>query len=177
VADVTVTQHQLINFSTQTVKDPNLYVGQSQLARAGINGAQDVTYHIRYNDGTEVERNVLAVANVVAPINAIMQVGTKVRFAGSIEYWRPIVQSAAASYGVDPNLMLAIMSCESGGNASASNGTHFGLYQYDPTTWAGIGGTSGNIYDGTTQINKTAWKIANQGTSAWAASRGCWANY
>jgi len=177
VSDVTVTQHEVLPYATKTDKDPDLYVGQSQTTQAGVNGGRDVTYHIRYNDGTEVERDILNVANLVNPVSQIVQVGTKVRFAGSIEYWRADVQAAAAANGVDPNLMLAIMSCESNGNAAASNGTHFGLYQYDMTTWAGVGGTSSNIYDGPTQITKTAWKIANYGTSPWNASKSCWANY
>lgn len=178
VAEVTVTKHEPINFSVKTIKDPNLYVGQSQVTQAGVSGSRDVTYHIRYNDGVEVERDVLNVANQVNPTDQVVHAGTKVRFSGSIEYWRPLVQTAAAANGVDPNLMLAIMSCESHGNAGAANSSgHYGLYQYDATTWAGIGGTMDSIYDGPTQIDKTAWKIAHQGTAAWNASRFCWVNY
>ena len=107
------------------------------------------------------------VANLVNPINEIVHVGTKVRFGGTIEYWRPQVEVAAAADGVDPNLMLAIMNCESHGNAAAVNSSgHYGLYQYDPSTWAGVGGNMSNIYDGSTQIIKTAWKISHYGTSA-----------
>lgn len=180
VAEVTVTEHETLPFSTKTVKDPDIYVGQSQVKQAGISGSRDITYHIRYNDGHEVERNVLGIAGVVNPTPQIVHSGTKIRFAGSIEYWRPTVQAAAAASGIDPNLMLAIMNCESHGNASASNGSgpgHYGLYQYDPSTWAGVGGTMSNIYDGPTQITKTAWKIATFGTSPWTASKSCWANY
>jgi len=178
VSDVTVTEHEAINFSAKTVKDPDLYVGQSQVTQAGVNGSRDVTYHIRYNNGVEIERDVLGTANTVNPTDQVTQIGTKVRFAGSIEYWRPQVQVAAAANGVDPNLMLAIMNCESNGNAGAVNSSgHYGLYQYDQVTWTGVGGTMDNIYDGPTQITKTAWKIAHQGTSAWTASRSCWISY
>lgn len=178
VSDVTVTEHEPIAFTVKSVKDPNLYVGQSQVAQAGVNGGRDVTYHIRYNDGSEVARNILNVANVVNPTPQITHAGTKIQFAGSIEYWRPQVMVAATSNGVDPNLMLAIMNCESHGNASAANSSgHYGLYQYDASTWAGVGGTMSNIYDGSAQITKTAWKIASAGTSAWAASRSCWSSY
>lgn len=178
VSEVTVTKHEPISFSTKIVKDPDMYVGQSTVAQAGVNGSRDVTYHIRYNNGVEVERNVLGVAGVVNSSDQITHVGTKVRFAGSIEYWRPMVDTAAAANGVDPNLMLAIMNCESHGNASAANASgHYGLYQYDAATWSGVGGSMANIYDGPTQINNTAWKIAHYGTVAWTASRGCWINY
>lgn len=177
VADVTVTRHEGITHATKTIKDPNIYVGQSQVTQAGKDGSKDVTYHIRYNDGVEVSRNVLGIANQVNPVDQVVHSGTRVRFGGSIEYWRPAVESAAAANGLDPNLMLAIMNCESHGNAAASNGTHFGLYQYDPSTWAGTGGSMDNIYDGNTQITKTAYKIAHYGTSPWNASKFCWVNY
>ena len=51
VSEVTVTKKESLSFSTKQVKDPNMYVGQTQVTQAGVNGSRDVTYHIRYNDG------------------------------------------------------------------------------------------------------------------------------
>lgn len=174
VADVTVTKTESLDRSTQTETDPNMPKGTSKVKSEGSDGHRVVTYRIHYINGIEKSRETLSITDKVDPTPKIIVQGTKVFFAGSIEYWRPVVADAAASNGVDPNLMLAIMKCESNGNANANNGSHFGLYQYDNSTWSGVGGNSSNIFDGNVQIAKTAYKIANYGTSAWAASKYCW---
>jgi hypothetical protein len=174
VAEAVVAVDETIQRATKNVNDPTLIKGQTTVQAAGADGHRRVTYRIHYRDGVETGRETLKVEHQVNPVDRVVLVGTKVLFGGSIEYWRPTVASAAAANGVDPNLMLAIMRCESNGNASASNGSHFGLYQYDWPTWLGAGGTRDNIFDGPAQIRITAWKIANYGTRAWAASRSCW---
>jgi soluble lytic murein transglycosylase-like protein len=84
--------------------------------------------------------------------------------ADIIAYW-------ANQYGVSPAWMLSIARCESTLNPSASNGTHFGLYQYLPTTWveystaAGVGGSS--IWDAAAQARTTAWALSTGHASAW----------
>jgi len=81
--------------------------------------------------------------------------------------------TAAANWGVDPNTMLRIMSCESHGNATSVssfvvNGEHpTGLFQFLPSTWRANGGTDSNILDGAAQIEIAAKKMAREGTKAW----------
>lgn len=174
VSEVVVAKDEVIPKSTKTETDPNVAKGTSTVKIEGTDGHRHVTYRIHYNDGVEIARETLKVEGQVEPVAKVLVVGTKVFFAGSVEYWRPFVVDAAAANGVDPNLMLAIMKCESNGNANASNGSHFGLYQYAMATWTGSGGTPSNIYDGPTQITITAKKIASYGTSPWLASKSCW---
>lgn len=175
VAEVVVTKTETIPFKVKTVDDPSLSKGTSDVQTAGSNGSQQVTYRIHYRDGVEVARETLSVTGHVDPVTQVVVVGTKVIFAGNVEYWRPYVVAAAAQYGVNANLMMAIMSCESGGNAAASNGTHFGLFQYGPDTWRAYGNSMSTIFDGPTQIVTTAGRLSQpNATSPWLASKFCW---
>ncbi len=178
VADADVSVLEPLPFSTKTVSDPNSPKGTVTIQVAGASGHRQVAYRIHYENGAEVSRVTLGVSGQVEPTTEVRLVGTKVQFAGSIEYWRPFVAAAAARWGVDPNLMLAIMKCESGGNANASNGSHFGLYQYSTSTWQSYGNSMNTIYDGSVQIDVTAGRLAQPGpTAPWLASKSCWGSY
>jgi resuscitation-promoting factor RpfB len=139
----------------------------------GSDGQKTVTYRVHYQNGVETSREILQVVSQTAPVTKVVVTGTKVIFAGSVEYWRPLVEAAAAQWGMDPNTMLRIMTCESRGNASSIssftiNGEHpMGLFQYLPSTWRSAGGTDDNILDGATQIQLTAKKMALYGTKPW----------
>jgi resuscitation-promoting factor RpfA len=83
------------------------------------------------------------------------------------------VRSAAFSTGVD---LDAIAQCESSGNPGASNGSHFGLFQFDLRTWASVGGkgspSSASVAE---QYARAQALIASRGTQPWDASKACWA--
>jgi uncharacterized protein YabE (DUF348 family) len=168
VSQVVTTVQVVLPAPTQTVADPTQPVGYSAVQTQGSNGHQTVTYRIHYANGVETSRDTLSTTNVVPATPTVMVQGTKVLFEGSVEYWRPLVTAAAAQYGMNANTMMRIMECESNGNALASNGSHFGLYQYLPSTWVSAGGNSNNILDGPTQIQLTAKYMAAHGTGAWA---------
>lgn len=182
VADAIVTKTETLPHSVKTIPDPNQPKGTSNVKTSGSDGSRQVTYHIHYQNGAEIARETLKVEGQVNPVDQVMIVGTKVAFAGSIEYWRPLVTEAATANGLDPNKMLSIMSCESGGDASNYNGRRFGLsvqqalkndnamglFQFKPSTWYGLGGTVDNIFDGPTQIRLAAYKMSHYGFSAWA---------
>src|SRR5207302_887645 len=108
----------------------------------GSDGQKTVTYRIHYQDGKEIGREVVQIVSQTDPVAQMVSVGTKVMFAGNVEYWRPQVVAAAAANGLDPNMMLRIMNCETHGNASdisvfVINGQHpTGLFQFLPSTWA-----------------------------------------
>jgi uncharacterized protein YabE (DUF348 family) len=174
VSEATVTLTEGIPHATQTITDPKMLKGQTQVRTAGSDGSTTTTYLIHYTNGVETGRQALKLVNQVAPVTRVVVVGTKVMFAGSVEYWRPMVEAAAAKWGLDPNMMLRIMQCESNGNALdvshfVVNGQHpTGLFQYLPSTWRSAGGTDDNIFDGALQIQLTAKKMAAEGTAAWA---------
>jgi uncharacterized protein YabE (DUF348 family) len=173
VSEVIATLTQTIPRPTKTITDPTMLKGQTQVKDPGADGQKTITYRIHYQDGKETSREALQVVSQAAPTPKVVVVGTKVFFAGSVEYWRPQVEAAAAVFGLDPNMMLRIMSCESHGNATTVskfvvNGEHpTGLFQYLPSTWRSAGGTNDNIFDGALQIRLTAKKMAAQGTKAW----------
>jgi hypothetical protein len=72
----------------------------------------------------------------------------------------------------------SIEKCESSGNLRASNGTHFGLYQFDLRTWRSVGG-SGNPMDASRaeQRARAETLLAQRGTGPWTASQHCWGGH
>lgn len=58
------------------------------------------------------------------------------QYGSGVEQWRPVANEACAAYGCDPNYILNVMACESGGNPGAvgPNG-ELGLMQIDPAYW------------------------------------------
>lgn len=173
VTEAQVTLTQTLPHGVQQIDDPTLLKGVSSVKTPGVDGQKTVTYLIHYQDGKETARETIQVVSEVQPVTQVVIMGTKVIFAGSVEYWRPMVVAAATAWGLDPNTMLRIMNCESHGNASSIstfivNGEHpTGLFQFLPSTWRSAGGTNNNILDGALQIQLAAKKMAHEGTSAW----------
>lgn len=173
VTEAVATLTKALPRSVKTVTDPAMLKGQTKVKTEGSDGQKTVTYRIHYQDGVETSREQIQVVSQTEPVTRVITVGTKVLFAGSVEYWRPQVEAAAAQWGLDPNMMMRIMSCESKGNATVVsrfivNGEHpTGLFQYLPSTWRAAGGTNDNILDGSVQIQITAKKMALSGTGAW----------
>jgi uncharacterized protein YabE (DUF348 family) len=173
VAEVETTVVTPLPHTTQTVMDPNMLKGQTKVQTEGSDGAKTAIFRIHYRDGAEVNRELVHLVSQTAPVTRVEVVGTKVLFAGSVEYWRPLVIEAATEWNIDPNMMMRIMACESGGNATTVshfivNGEHpMGLFQYLPSTWRSAGGTDANILDGAAQIKLTAKKMALYGTKPW----------
>lgn len=96
-----------------------------------------------------------------------------------------IYRSFAASipvFGDNPDYWRArIAQCESGGNYQASNGTHFGAYQFDTRTWKGaVGPDLAAQYpdprSAPPAIQDQAFNntFARRGTQPWNASYSCW---
>lgn len=56
----------------------------------------------------------------------------------ALDYSASVIASAT-KYGVNPQLALAVMNAESGGNPNASSGKAFGLFQLTPGTAGDLG--------------------------------------
>jgi len=178
VTQALATITQTIPRPVQTVTDPDMMQGQTAIQTPGADGQKTATWMIHYTNGLETGRNLVQLVSQTAPVAQVVEVGTKVIFEGSVEYWRPQVEAAAAANGIDPNMMLRIMECESNGNAAdvskipvyTASGPEYatGLFQFLPSTWTSDGGTSSNIMDGSAQIQIAAKVMATQGTGAWA---------
>ena len=173
VTEAVITQTNVLPRPVVTVTDPDVLKGVTTVRTVGSDGQKTVTYRVHYQNGIETARETLQVVSQSAPVTQVVVVGSKVVFAGSVEYWRPQVELAAAQFGLDPNMMLRIMTCESRGNASdvnASSGAS-GLFQFMPSTWASDDarystGTD-SIWDGSAQVKIAAAKMSHEGTKAW----------
>ncbi len=173
VSEAVATLTQTLPRTVKKIADPAVLAGQTSIKAPGSDGQKTVTYRIHYKNGVETGREAIQVVSLVQPVDQVIVEGTKVMFAGSVEYWRPLVEAAAARWALDPNMMLRIMNCETHGNATSVsqfviNGEHpTGLFQFLPSTWRSAGGTNDNIFDGSIQIELTAKKMAHEGTKAW----------
>jgi len=92
--------------------------------------------------------------------------------------WWPLIQSAAASNGVDGRGMYRLMMIESGGSASVVGpGGYYGLFQYAPSTWKGDWNPwrSSSIADGAAQIKATALALRQGYGHSWWDPSYSWA--
>jgi hypothetical protein len=92
--------------------------------------------------------------------------------------WWSLIQSAAASNGVNARGMYRLMMIESGGSASiVGPGGYYGLFQYAPTTWKGSWNPwrSSNVTDGAAQIKATALALRQGYGHAWWDPSYTWA--
>jgi len=90
--------------------------------------------------------------------------------------------SSIPVFNTDPEYWRGrIAKCESGGNYRASNGTHFGAYQFDTRTWKGaVGAELAAQYpdprNAPPDVQDMAFNntFARRGTQPWNASYTCW---
>lgn len=83
-----------------------------------------------------------------------------------------VIRNSCATYGCNPDQLIRIMYCESGGRSNAVNGIHKGLFQFNPNTFnanakrAGIPGA--DIWDPYSQITVASWMFANGQAWQWS---------
>jgi len=155
-----------IAFSTQSVSDSSIYEGEREVARTGRNGHRDVTYRLRFENGRLVSKRVADVKHYVAPVNALVKVGTKQKPAPAP------APAPTVSYSSGSTVWDALARCESGGNWAANTGNgYYGGLQFSLGTWQAYGGSglpSQNSRE--TQIAiATRVRDASGGYGAWPA--------
>ena len=124
---------ETLSFSTQTSSDATMYEGEEETVREGRAGSRDVTYRLRYENGKLVDRKVLDVANYVAPVDALVKVGTKEE---------PAPAPAAPVYSSGSSVWDSLANCESGGNWAINTGNgYYGGLQFSLSTWQAYGGS------------------------------------
>ncbi len=82
----------------------------------------------------------------------------------------PTINAAASKYGLNPELLISIISCESGFNPQAYNPSGAsGIAQFIPSTFYGSWNiySSGGLWNPTAQIYAMALKISQGGLTAW----------
>ena len=75
------TEEQVIPFERQVVKNESLPEGETRLVQAGVNGKQELTYRIVYEDGVEISRSVVKSVTLQDGAPEIVMVGAQSSFA------------------------------------------------------------------------------------------------
>jgi len=175
IVESTVVETVSIAAPVQTIAEPDQYVGWRYVSAPGAPGQSRVTFAVRWVNGVEEGRTIVATESIVAPVAQVIHVGTKYKPAppppADIE---AIIRAAAAKYGVDAETLLRVAYCESRYDPLAYNGVlgASGLFQIIPGTWransvaAGYGGAS--VWDPVANANVAAFMFANHQAGQWA---------
>ena len=126
---------ETLSYRTETTADDTMYEGEEETARGGKAGSRDVTYQLRYENGKLVTRKVLGVRNYVAPVHALVKIGTKEPEPEPVEPATPVYSSGGTVWD-------SLASCESGGNWAINTGNgYYGGLQFNLGTWQAYGGS------------------------------------
>jgi len=106
-----------IPYATETVKSPDVELGQQEIVQPGLNGLAITRTRIRYEDGQEVSRKTESESIARQPQTRIVHAGTRLvsHMLGDMQYWY-VMQMYATSYSP----------CRTGGG-DCSHGTASGL--------------------------------------------------
>ena len=120
---------EAIGFDTVTREDSSMFEGEERVVREGRSGHRDVTYRVRFENGEVVQRKVLRVSGVTAPVDQIVAVGTKEKVE-------------TANFASGGTVWDSLAQCESGGNWAINTGNgYYGGLQFNLGTWQAYGGT------------------------------------
>jgi soluble lytic murein transglycosylase-like protein len=166
---------ETLAFPVRVIQDADLLVGRVVVETKGVPGLVDNTYQVRFVDGVEAERTLVASTEVVTPVAEVRRVGTRpappAPAPADIE---SVIRAAAARWGADPNQLLRVAWCESKYNPYAVNTRSgaSGLFQFMPATWAansvraGYGGAS--VFDPVASANTAAYMFARGQAWQWS---------
>ncbi len=93
VREEVLTEETIIPYSEERVSDPQMNVGDEQVLQIGENGVQSAIVQVRYEDGEEVSRMVLAEWVSKAPVahriayGGIVVLQTFDSSEGAVDYW------------------------------------------------------------------------------------------
>lgn len=95
VTDEVVAERAPIDFQVVTQLDAGLNLDEVAVRQAGRAGAEETRYRLRYENGVEVERQLIETVVVEAPIDKIVAYGSKVEVVGTVPgtdlgYWRRV---------------------------------------------------------------------------------------
>ena len=75
------TEEQIIPFEKQVVRNESLPDGETRLVQAGVNGVQELTYRIVFEDGEEISRSTVKAVILQEGAPEIIMVGAQSSFA------------------------------------------------------------------------------------------------
>ncbi len=116
-----------VAFPVEQIKDADRPVGFRETKTPGVKGSRTVTYEINTQNGVEVSRKEINSIITKQPVKEVIIVGTKNNYSGSLNEW-----------------LLALRTCETGGNYTRNSGNgYYGAYQFLPSTWNSIARKTG----------------------------------
>ena len=199
VKNDTVKDKQAIKAKVETKKSDSLYEGETKVETEGKDGEKQVTYKVKTINGEEVKKEKKDEKVLSEPKTKVVIQGTKKKEepadtggsdsgdsgdSGSGDSGDSSTGGGSGSSGgsmstAEIKAMLggpgskwySVVECESNFDPKASNGTHFGLFQFLPSTWQAMGG-SGNPSDASPQEQfQRAKKLqAEAGWGQWACA-------
>ncbi len=144
-------QDETIAYKEEYVENPGMYRGVSRVVTEGSNGTKKVRYVVKYSDGVETSRTLLGESIVTEPVNSVIEVGSNLNLATSrssgivipsVDSGFKVYNISLSSdmqqytyamcqkYGVQYELLLAVMYVESRYNVNAvGGGNSYGLCQ------------------------------------------------
>lgn len=174
VSDREITEREPVDFPVRYQNDVDLEAGRQAVATPGVPGEALRTWLIRYVDGREASRSLLAETELRAPVAELRRVGVrpKVIPPPPAEIER-IIREAAEQWGADPTQLMRVAYCESRYNPNAFNpkANDTGLFQFIPETWrresrrAGYEGVS--AFDPVASANTAAMLFAEGKSRLW----------
>jgi uncharacterized protein YabE (DUF348 family) len=131
---VVQTQTDAIPHATQNVNDPNLTIGTTQVQTPGSDGQQVSTYRVHYQNGMEQSRQLLTQQVTVAPVTAVVLVGTKIDYSADPVQLGQQLAAARGWTGSEWTALYQLWEHESGWNPSSNNfwSGACGIPQADP---------------------------------------------
>jgi uncharacterized protein YabE (DUF348 family) len=121
-----------VDYDTIERDDDSMYEGETDVVRAGHDGARNVTYRLVYRNGDLAARKVITAKVVRQPVDAIVDVGTK----------EEEEEVATTNFASGSTVWDQLAQCESGGNWATNTGNgYYGGLQFNVGTWQSYGGT------------------------------------
>ena len=81
VREAFITEEVLIPFEQQIARNESLPEGETRLVQPGVNGKQELTYRILYEDDQEISRSTVKIVTLQDALPEIMMVGVRSVFA------------------------------------------------------------------------------------------------
>jgi hypothetical protein len=164
------TTTQAVPFGTTKRSTSDLYVGQSRVVTKGKAGSRTVVFDVLVKNGKTSDKKVVSSTQTAAPIDRVLEVGTKKRKTSSGGGGGG---GGTVGGGVDSLNWPALARCESGGNPRAVNPAgYYGLYQFSLSTWHSVGG-SGNPINASPseQLYRAKLLYKKAGAGQWGCGR------
>ena len=138
----TETYTQSISYSTEQVEDSSMYVGDTEVITAGVDGVAQVTANVTYLNGYEESREVTDSVTVTEPVTQVVAVGTKEKPSTTA--------SGTFSWPVSGGVVTSKFGARSGSthygiDIGASTGTTITAADAGTVTYAGYKGSYGYL--------------------------------